>query len=876
MFKKITSIFVPILILILATSIPSQLAAFDCSDVLTLFARGSSQNPKNELQKEKMALNRNGKLTKLIIGEKFIHVNSEDFKIVEPEATIFFENVGTQIKSNYPNLSQEFISLHNFELKYNDFGYEAASAFGSVPFFVSRNAIDAKFGSNQLIDDLTYGDYRQSVKNGAEELSGFLADRINECPNQIIILGGFSQGAHVVGDALTRMHALGKEKELSRIGHVMLFGDPKFNGYKLETSRLNLARKYHSEQPWVRGAVDVRSTGSLGAREPYLPDIIAEKSGSWCDYQDVVCSGASGLVGGIKNFDVQAHGSVYKNVGGYIEEAAKEVYMKLQPRFAFLSGFSELERRSAIPVYRKAKQQLDVMFVFDITNDNEKALVPDYNYMYPNFKRLQDEYATAKVGIVSFTEQDVLKAGQYYTLPQSKIVHPLDEGVLDPYSVLTTQWANERFKKFSGGVDIEDSPFTPLNDAINQPWRDGARKFILYFTGSYGKTTEPYTNLQMQDIAVAAKQKGIEIIPVFTSKKFRSSNAFSAFVEPAKAWHQQFADQLGSGWVELESFLPEYAIYDIIMGRLRAPRVEGVSVGYGQDIARPFAVGEPLALSADANDPDSIIERYEWDLNGDKIFEKQTTSRQFVYEPIEPYTGNVIVQAVSADGAVAEQTIPIVIAEHSGNYPKSILTPVIEPTRTEDGLLMKWIPFVGTLILQDEAGMQVFFDGSKGAATLSEVPQGEFVFSYQAALDEGVRGDVKQIIVESLSRQQSTAIEQSSSVKDSTEANSVSGQETPIVFNNTEQPRESNATQESEELSSVDTNLLATESIENSDTLKQGSYNVLAATNNRLASSLEIDEGLFSVHIGIGWIGLAILVVIFFISRYLIMENKKK
>ncbi len=125
------------------------------------------------------------------------------------------------------------------------------------------------------------------------------------CPSQYTVLGGYSQGAHVVGDAMALMHTRNQDNLLSRLGHIDLFGDPKFNGFKLDTNRLNPLQK-HTAYPWVRGSANVNEVGSLGPREPYVPDILTARTTSWCDFNDIVCGGYAGFRVG----DTKAHGNL--------------------------------------------------------------------------------------------------------------------------------------------------------------------------------------------------------------------------------------------------------------------------------------------------------------------------------------------------------------------------------------------------------------------------------------------------------------------------------------------------------------------------------------------------------------------------------------
>lgn len=137
----------------------------------------------------------------------------------------------------------------------------------------------------------TYGD---SVRVGTDELVRHLNDRTVRCPRESVVLGGYSQGADVIGWALERQagpdpYLTGEAK--GHIGFVALYGDPKNNGVG--------PRQYGCYSPqWVRGNVPCQADqvqGFLGARWPYVPisysNGFQDRTGSWCDQFDGMCTG---------------------------------------------------------------------------------------------------------------------------------------------------------------------------------------------------------------------------------------------------------------------------------------------------------------------------------------------------------------------------------------------------------------------------------------------------------------------------------------------------------------------------------------------------------------------------------------------------------
>jgi hypothetical protein len=68
--------------------------------------------------------------------------------------------------------------------------------------------------------------YVYSVSEGTFALEAFLVRFMRDCPRTYVILGGYSQGAHVVGDVVDQHLS---SDQLRHIAAVAMFGDPLFN-----------------------------------------------------------------------------------------------------------------------------------------------------------------------------------------------------------------------------------------------------------------------------------------------------------------------------------------------------------------------------------------------------------------------------------------------------------------------------------------------------------------------------------------------------------------------------------------------------------------------------------------------------------------------
>jgi hypothetical protein len=138
--------------------------------------------------------------------------------------------------------------------------------------------------------------YSGSVTKGSNELVTHLDDRVARCPGESIVLGGYSQGADVVGWTLQRSEL--NPTVLNHIGFVALYGDPKFDPGPLADRQNNV--NFDKDWWWVRGRGDgyhwasygfKSDTGYYGTRDTYVFDKFKGRFGSWCAIDDGICTG---------------------------------------------------------------------------------------------------------------------------------------------------------------------------------------------------------------------------------------------------------------------------------------------------------------------------------------------------------------------------------------------------------------------------------------------------------------------------------------------------------------------------------------------------------------------------------------------------------
>ncbi len=444
--------------LIAVNSFPLASRANECSDATVVFARGSSQN--------KTALHLDAPLSK-------------EFFEKENESGSFFQRFQEELEANYPKVNTKYVSVHNFEDQYNPLGYEAKGIFG----WADRN--------NMLQAELSWwpnGQYNRSVLNGKQELVGYVKDQIALCPNQLIVLGGYSQGAQVVGESLFEF----TPEERARINAVALFGDPKFVA---GTAGQGVDFWKESKPfPWKRGSASERERGMADPRQPYVPDDMTYKTFSWCFSDDFICSGLSGFKLALNSKRVIKNNTTghsrYKAVG--IPEAVKEITQTISPRLYAANkangGIDEAAGPDQTQPSRPNFVPQDVVFLVNTSGEVKNTISSIRYFTGDVIGTVNKFYAGARYGVVDFSE--VLQGADY--IPRTNVrqgLAPYQNNNLTHTMAQKLSWGGLG----GGGADLPDPHALAIEKAIqNQQWDEKATKHLVLFTDRPAKETQTY------------------------------------------------------------------------------------------------------------------------------------------------------------------------------------------------------------------------------------------------------------------------------------------------------------------------------------------------------------------------------------------------
>lgn len=429
-----------------------------CVDVLLVFARGSGQNH-NQLH----------------VNEPF----GDLFKREENMSGEFFHRVRYLLDQYYPNVTYKAHSVHNFPDKYHPLGYRAVSVgFGGTASLL--NSLQAEFSWAPL------GGYKDSVNNGVEEVIGFVRDELGRCPDQRIVLGGYSQGAQVIGESLFQLAAA----EQDRIGAVALFGDPKYVG--ADGNPWNPLAKFEP-YPWKRGTATNRDRGLADARIPYVPSGMEYKVLSWCFRDDFVCSGYSG----IRSLRLSEAGAGHVRYNSSAApQAASEAVQRIAPELYALNkkrGGLDKDAGPVQPVPNKpVATPIDFMFLVNTSAGADSLLATLRANTGDVIPPISGFFSNVRYGVGDFNENSFYTSTGFLT--RAHLRQDLKPYGLGWGNLTWTFYRNLAHGGLSGGGgDVPDPHTLALERMTTRPsWRPEATKHLVLITNRPAKDPHTY------------------------------------------------------------------------------------------------------------------------------------------------------------------------------------------------------------------------------------------------------------------------------------------------------------------------------------------------------------------------------------------------
>ena len=242
--------------------------AVECKDIQAVFARGSGEKAKTNINYQKFKDN--------LVGVLQSANKSYDF---------YDLGESNQYKYQYPAVSVENLGA------------------------IADTYIHA--GKNDY--------FNNSVTTGINEIHTLYHDITHRCPNTKFILGGYSQGAIVMSHAIRTL-------DPEKIIYLSTFGDPKLHLPEGEGKDKPCYHGIHSDYRINVPDCDVEH-GILGAQKPYLPNAkFSGKIGTWCNSGDFMCGSFFDPLG-FSEINLGKFQFIHQNlISGHLAYADRDAY----------------------------------------------------------------------------------------------------------------------------------------------------------------------------------------------------------------------------------------------------------------------------------------------------------------------------------------------------------------------------------------------------------------------------------------------------------------------------------------------------------------------------------------------------------------------
>lgn len=449
-------------------------------------------------------------------------------------------------------------------------------------------------------------DFGKSVDQGAGELKAYLKEIASSCPQTKFVLGGYSQGAMLISRTLSELDA-------SRILYVATFGDPKVylpegnNQLFGPISKIPDAcqgKNLSQYRAYVPNCYTYE--GVLGSYRPYQPSKYSGKLGTWCNNDDIMCS---------PGFSLDDHIS-YVSTNLY-DDAARTIATKIAREFGEKINFGTVIK--------------DAIHEVAILVDSTGSMSSLINQYSAEAKKLAERVLRGG-GRVSLFEYRDLTDG---FVPRQHC----------DFSCTIKQF-NEQISRLdtNGGGDTPESALSAILTTMNSlKWTNGATKSLVLLTDAPYHTPD-YDGATLEQVI----QRSLEIDPVniYVMTDANSQAAYQSLAEGTNGKVFDIATGLADSTEEI----------------LNRPIAKLNLREYIGKIGDQFTFD---ASSSYAHDDKKL--RFDWDLDGDGVFERLDSTAVVSQEYAQVQDHFVQVKVTDQNGA--SSTMSARLNVNNANHP---------------------------------------------------------------------------------------------------------------------------------------------------------------------------------------------------------------
>jgi hypothetical protein len=469
--------------------------------------------------------------------------------------------------------------------------YELGTAPGGYPaqkvFEMTPEGIGVMLGAKLSAgSEFAYGD---SVRRGADELQNYIRERLAACPRTYFALGGYSQGAQVIGDALVKL-----PKEIdAQVLYSVLYGDPKLylpegDGVNPPACRGEGLSEYRAHVPKCK-----TSEGLLGGRKPYVQPFQAGKVATYCNAQDMICGSTENLLlwGGHTTY---IQNGLILDGAHKIMAAAREALPAL-----FLPDFVSHSPNALTPGQ-------DVAILLDTTGSMDQQL-GEFDTAIKDIKRLVRQVLASggRVALLEYRDTD------------SAFGASAPSRILCDFTACTSPEAIDELLAgltAEGGGDYDESMLHGVQNALqNTQWREGAQKALVIFTDAGFHEPDPtngWTMADAQRVSIALNPVNIYIAKLFPGHSGDAVSYHYTQLEQLKELAELTTGEATAGGAGSKSFAQ---MLDDVAKR---PMARLASTAYHAELGRQIVFDATGSTGVSAE-----LAYADWDLDGDGRFE---------------------------------------------------------------------------------------------------------------------------------------------------------------------------------------------------------------------------------------------------------------
>jgi len=300
-------------------------------------------------------------------------------------------------------------------------------------------------------------------------------------------------------------------------------------------------------------------------------------------------------------------------------------------------ALSPFETFGAGSGYYEEGADVDVAFVVDTTGSMGGEIAEVRTNLSTLVSQLEGTTSSYRVAVVSYRDFPE-RTGASYDYPFRVIQNFTDDPALIQAGIdsLTLGY----------GGDWPETVFSGIQAAIELPWRPGVTKVMLVIGDAPALSPEPISNLTASQIVA----NSIAVDPV----KVIGVNVGYLNYNGAVG---EIANGTGGSVVQGASGLTD-VILEILAQVAKQP-IAWMGQAYSGKI------GQPIQFDASGSyDPSGLsITRYEWDFNGDGVFDLETTEAAATHVYDAAYNDYVVLRVTSPGGAALASARTVVNAE---------------------------------------------------------------------------------------------------------------------------------------------------------------------------------------------------------------------